>query len=237
MIEVRVLACKNRDYKPLQEWLEKHSIQVKVFEDTTDNYKLPVGNPDRLKGSIMNCRRLLADEDVPEDNQGYIVMVEDDIKPIENLEQTLREILKAIPQRSIVFGMIMANSHSKDILEKWEKDGRPAIIAPNEIFTTQLTIVPRLFGRLIETEAKSQGGFIKHRGKTAPLDTMINNVAKTYNFKKYAIMPNLVEHDVIAKPVLNQDRSNKARHSVMFDGDYDYSKVNWKEEFMRYENL
>lgn len=237
MIEVRILACKNRDYKPLQEWLEKHSIQVKVFEDTTDNYKLPVGNPDRLKGSIMNCRRLLADEDVPEDNQGYIVMVEDDIKPIENLEPTLREILKAIPQRSIVFGMVMEFKGGEDVVGNWKAKGEPNVIELGRELTTQLTIVPRLFGRLIETEAKSQGGFIKHRGKTAPLDTMINNVAKTYNFKKYAIMPNLVEHDVIAKPVLNQDRSNKARHSVMFDGDYDYSKVNWKEEFMRYENL
>lgn len=231
MIEVRVLTCKNRDEKPLLEWLKNHSIQARVFEDTTDNYLLPVGNPDRLKGAIMNYRKLLSDENVPEDNHDFIVMVEDDITPVESLEPTLRAILAEMPRKSVLFGMIMANSHSKDILEKWEKDGRPAIIAPNEIFTTQLTIVPKTFGRLVELEAKYQGGFIRYRKKIAPYDTMTHIVAETYGLKQMAVMPNLVEHDIGMKPILNQDRSNKARHSIMFDRDFDYKNIDWRKEF------
>ena len=235
MVEIRVLSCKERNCEPLIEGLKKANFTVRVFRDESDYYKLPKTDPDRLLGSVENFMKLISDEELPEDNHGFIVMVEDDIEIADGLPQALPEILKNIPEKTIVYGFAMRGKYvlRAGFKKDWEALGRPHVFKDKTPFTTQMTIVPKMFHRLVENEQKYvDGGVFRIRGGVKPYDVILRDIGDMFGFSRMVIMPNLCEHLSSTDGVLNADPK---RTSLYYDKGYDFSSVDWRKEFN--ENL
>ena len=235
MVEIRVLTCKARNCEPLIEGLKKANFTVRSFRDESDYYKLPKRNPDRLMGSVENFMKLISDEELPEDNHDFIVMVEDDIEIADGLPQALPEILKNIPEKTIVYGFAMRGKYvlQDSFMEDWEAKGKPHVFKDKSPFTTQITIIPKKFHRLIENEQKYvDGGVLRRMGKVKPYDILLRDIEDMFGFSRMVIMPNLCEHLSSSDGVIN---STPNRTSLYYDKGYDFSDIDWGKEFN--ENL
>ena len=229
MLEVRVMSHKSRDCHQLVNMLRSCGIMVRVFTDTSDYYLLDKKDENRMKGAIDNYTRIISDESLPEDNHGFIVVCEDDISIAKEFKAGLVGILDNVRAKTVVSGFAMERyALRSNYMSEWEKAGKPVVYNHNDNYTTQLTILPAQFHKLLEAERKyTKDGYIRERGRLTPYDRMTAIICERYGLTQMCIMPNLVEHEE-PRGILNREQ---ARMSADYIYDYPFDKVNWREEF------
>lgn len=240
-IQIRIMGHKRRPHDDLTNTLKGMGFEVKDYLDTSDDYKLENNMAERHKGAQYNLVRMITDFELPEDNNGFIIMAEDDVIPIPTLYKTLEAFIHQAPCDRCYSGFHMR-------FEARQKEtGQIEHISPYVFLNTQFWLMPlelaKEFDEWRKTYPECYDGYLwwncpKAIGKQfAPTDVFVNKFIKDRGDRPLCIYPNLVEHKHVESLCDNKwlHKNGVPRNSVWFDPDYDFTKIKWERWARRYD--
>lgn len=96
-IQIRIMGHKKRDHSELTKRYKELGFEVKEYIDQSNDYTLENNMAERHKGAQVNLVKMVIDPDLPKDNNGFVIMPEDDVIPCDTLYEALDHFVKTAP--------------------------------------------------------------------------------------------------------------------------------------------
>ena len=238
-MEIRIQACSSRDYLQTFTYVKKQGATVRAFVDETTYYK--TRNPLRLKGLVDNFMEMAKTPIEDPENNGVMVSVQDDTIPADNFVEACREIVKHMPRKCVVQGMTLNTTTTKR--DEYERTGNH-LVRITSLAATNLFIPQELMAEYDEWLETIDGKdvmmvdgkkyFVWDGDKICGEDTAIQKFCLKHKYPMFAIFPNLIQHVGIESTIGNNwNYKGRNRASSLYLKDYDFSQIDWAEEFRK----
>ena len=225
---------KTRNTQAVERFLRIQGLEFEKSVDTTDFYRSKVRQL-RMVGIQQNFINIL--QKFLETDGKVCVVLQDDIAPVSQFGEVVPKICEAIPQDIVLCGFVV--KYQQGWGKKWEKAGKPTLFPMPKKYSSGLCVfIPRKvaegFMQMVERELTDKPFLSNKEGEPTGDDQALAEYCNEEGIPMYAIMPNLVEH-IGYNSVWGMSWNYKGieRTAYEFDKNYDYSKINWREELAK----